>query len=472
MNIARRQVLVGSAAALAAGAVSRTPAFARSPRGDADFLAAVRRGDVTAVREHLARDAELADAADADGRSALALACQGRHQPVVDALLAAGATIGFVEAVMVPDWERAESLVREDPRLVERWFPVGGTALYASARAGQTGLWRLQVWGADADGNPRGRHGVTPAFGALECPDRIDAIRATVALLSNGAHVNEAQRGGESLLHVAARRGDAYLVRYLLRRGADSGARDWRGRSALDVARALEHAEVVSVLEQPERVPRDATFTRYAFDASGAPVQWPDLSDIPPEVRASSTEPAHFKHDELRAIVEAEPRRAFCRSTQDELTIEAPAHIGHRPNMRLLLDHGVPQSVATSLSVGDLGRARALLAAHPAAIHERGAHDFALFWYAAIGGGSVEAAELLVEFGADVDQESQYTTALHWAAQRNHLDLARWLIEHDADIDRVGYKFSRAGQTPLALAREQDHDDMVRLLKDFGAAAG
>jgi len=464
MNFTRRTLLIGSAAAAATGLTR--PVGARPLRAPSEaFLDAVRRGDAEAVRAMLEHDPSLADTSDAAGRSATVLACMGRYPPVVDALVAAGAAIGFVEAVMVPDWERAEALVQRDRTLLDRWYAVGGTALYASARAGDTGFYRLQAWGADANGNPRGRNGVTPAHGALSCPNRVDAIRTSVALLSNGAHVNAPQRRGGSLLHVAAERGDAYLVRYLLRRGADHRARDERGRSALDRARAREHADVVELLEHPEHVPRDATFTRYAYDASGAPVRWPDLSDIPPEVRVATTEPAHFDFEGIRALVDAEPRRAFCRSAQNELVIEAPAHIGHRPIMRYLLDHGVPQSVATSISVGDLGRARALLEAHPDAIHERGAHDFPLFWYAAIGGGSIDAAELLLEFGADVDQESQMTTALHWAAQRDHVDLARWLIEHGADIDRVGYKFGRAGHTPLALARERGNDDVVRLLK-------
>jgi ankyrin repeat protein len=138
--------------------------------------------------------------------------------------------------------------------------------------------------------------------------------------------------------------------------------------------------------------------------------------------------------------------------------------------MRYHLDHGLPQSVCTSISIGDLPRARALLAAHPSAIHERGPHDFALLWYAAIGGGSVEAAELLLDAGVEVDQESQGTTALHWAADRGQLDLARFLAERGADVDALGYKFDRNGQRPIQLARESGHDDMVKLLEDLGAS--
>ena len=48
-------------------------------------------------------------------------------------------------------------------------------------------------------------------------------------------------------------------------------------------------------------------------------------------------------------------------------------------------------------------------------------------WYPAIGGGSVEAAELLLEYGTPVDQESLGNTGLHWAALRGHLDLTRFL---------------------------------------------
>lgn len=434
------------------------------------FLAAVVAGRQAEVATLLAEHPALVDAADDAGRSALVLAYLEGHEPVAATLLERGPAIGLIEAVMIPDWDRAETLAKADPASLDAWHPVGGSSLYASVRAGRDDTYVLQDLGADPDSNPRGRHGVTPAYGAIECRHPGDALRSLVALLSNGAHVNAPQREGDTLLHAAARRGDPALVRYLMRRGADWRARDARGQTALEQAEALGHAAAAALLRHPERVPRDDTSVRYAFDASGGAVAWPDLSDVPQAEQSAVTGPSHKNLDKVRAAVKGEPRRSFSRSTQNEMAIEACGHTGNRTIMRYHLDHGVPQSLCTAISLGDLPRAKALLASHPSAIHERGPHDFALLWYAVIGGGSVEAAELLLEAGVEVDQESQGTTTLHWAADRGQLDLVRFLAERGADLDAVGYKFDRNGHRPLQLARESGQDDMVKLLEDLGAS--
>ena len=451
------------------GAAGTQPAVDVADPTTAAFLAAVAAGRIDEVRAQLAARPTLANAHDAPGRSALVLALLGQHTDVADALLERGADVGLVEAVMLADWERATEWAERDPSRLDAWHPVGGTPLYAVARAGHASFYRLQDLGADPDANPAGRLGVTPAYGALQCPRASDALRTLVALLSNGAHANAPQRGGDSLLHAAARRGDPAIVRYLLRRGADADARDDHFASPVDLARAHGRVEAAALLAQPDAVPRDDMTTRYAEDASGAPVQWPDLSDVTQAQQSAVTGPSHFDLDAVRAAVADEPRRSFSRSTQGELAVEACGHMGNRAIMRYHLDHGVPQSLCTSLSLGDLARARSLLARHPHAIHERGPHDFAPLWYAVIGRGGVEAAELLLAAGVPVDQESTGTTTLHWAAQAGQLDLIAWLVERGADIDAVGYKFERDGQTPLQSARERGRDDAARLLVDLGA---
>ena len=476
-----RRAFLRTAAALT-GLALTTPGLSGSaqgaaPRGrraggaadEAAFLAAVSAGRFDDVQQRLAAEKSLANAHDAEGRSAVVLALLGVHEDVAQLLVEAGADVGVVEAVMLEDWERAEALVAADPASLHAWHPVGGTLLYAAGRAGHATFYQLQELGADADGNPRGRDGLTPAHGALQPPSDTDDMRGLVGLLSNGAHANAPQRDGDSLLHAAARRGDPDLVRYLLRRGADADARDAFGHSPLDVATRHEHPEVVALLAQPDAVPRDDMTTRYAYDASGAPVEWPDLSDLSVQAQGAVTGVSHANFPALKEAMAGEPRRSFCRSSQDELAVEACGHTGNREIIRYHLDHGVPQSLCTSLSVGDLPRARALLAQHPNAIHERGPHDFAPMWYAAIGGGSVEAAELLLEAGAEVDQGSQGTTALHWAAQRDHLDLMAFLVERGAALEQKGYNFDRAGHTPLQLARLRGRDAAAKLLLDLGA---
>ena len=435
----------------------------------AAFLQAVESGDVAAVARFVAAAPDLVHAVDTANRSAVVLAYLSGHEPVAKLLLEHGADVGLVEAVMIPDWPRAEKLARADPSALNAWHPVGGTVLYAAARVGRGELWRLQALGADADGNPKGIAGVTPAHGAASCPDPIARLGAAVDLLSNGADVNAPQRDGDTLLHVAARQGDHALIRYLLRRGADSAARDAHGDTALDIAQRFAHTDAIALLQRAESVTRDDMRLRRAYDASGAPVKWPDLSDVSAAVQGQFTGSSHGRIAVVREMLAKDPRLAFSMSSQDELSIEACGHTGNRDVMRLLLDRGLPMSVCTAVSIGDLGRARALLEANPGSVNERGPHDFAAMWYAAIGGGNVAAAELLLAFGAGVDQASRGTTALHQAAARGHRDLAAFLIERGADVSAVSYTFDRAGLTPLGLARARKQDSMARFLSDRGA---
>jgi hypothetical protein len=209
--------------------------------------------------------------------------------------------------------------------------------------------------------------------------------------------------------------------------------------------------------------------TRYAWDANGAPVTWPDLSDLARGEQAAVTGPAHFNLSAVKELVDPDARRAFGRSSQGELAVEASGHTGYREGALYLLERGVPMSLCTALSVGELDRARAILVAYPNAIHERGPHDFAPMFYPAIGGGNVEAAELLLEHGCQVDQESQGSTALHEAAARGHIELAAFLLEKGATLDAVGYKLDRAGWTPLQAAQARGQGAMVAFLKERGA---
>jgi len=445
-------------------------AFARRApvAGARDFFRAVERGDAAAVERMLAERPELLGAGDDAGRSALAVALLAGHEPVARVLMEAGFEPDLVEAAMIPDWDLVQERCEAAPGLLDAYHPAGGTALWAAARTGRRQLWRLQSMGADPDGNPLGRRGTTPAGGALACPDAIGAMSATVSLLSNAASVHARQRGGNSLLHLAVRRGDDYLVRYVIRRGADVGARNDAGETALELAERLELEGVARTLRAHEEIPRDHVRLRYAYDAGGAPVELDDLWDVPRARQGEVTGASHNDLETVRGLLDEDPRLVFSFSSQDELAIEACGHTGNRDIMALHLDHGAPQSLATSISIGDLGRAAALLEEDPALVHERGPHDFAMMWYPAIGGGSVAAAELLLAHGAPVDQESQHTSGLHQAAMRGHADLARFLVERGANPGAAGHYFEAAGETPRQVALARGHEGLARMLAQLG----
>ncbi len=85
----------------------------------------------------------------------------------------------------------------------------------------------------------------------------------------------------------------------------------------------------------------------------------------------------------------------------------------------------------------------------------------------AVKAGDVATARsLLVKPGVDVNAtEQDGTSALHWAVQRGHTDLAKALIRARADVNRQ----SRYGVTPLWLAATNGDDACVEVLLRAGA---
>jgi ankyrin repeat protein len=449
----------GIGAAAPAGAVASSAAF----------LHAVEYGDLGEVRRLLAIDRALAGARDPRGRSAFVLARLAGRDAVAEELRAQ-IELDVVEAVLAQDWERFRALTEAEPERCNAAHPIGGTPLYAGALAGMgEDLYRLRGAGCRRDEAPEQGTGFTPARGAMECRTISGARCAATDLLGNGADVNAAQRGGDSILHGAVRRRSELLVRLAIRKSADPDARDGDGRTPRELAEHLEWEAGALLLARHSDLPRDHRASRWSFDANRLPIVRPDLSEVPKSRQNEVTGSSHAKLDRLRELIAADRRLVFSVSTDDELAIEACAHTGNRPIIRFHLEHGAPLSLPTAVALGDHDTIRFLLDRDPLLIHERGAHDFPVMWYAAIGGGGVETAELLHGYGVAPDQESLGITALHWCARNDDRDLAAWLIAKGADVEALGFKWNGDGETPLQLARAAECREIAEMLEQAGA---
>jgi len=217
----------------------------------------------------------------------------------------------------------------------------------------------------------------------------------------------------------------------MLSNGADPHIAQPEGSSPLHVASARGSADIVELLQR--EFPQQCYSSRTAYDANGDGYRVPDLSAFAPLAREQLVAASHGKLD-------------------------------------YLLEQGAPCSLPTAVMHGDLDRARTLLDEDPKRIQERGAHDFALLWYPIIGGSGIEAAELLIEYGAEVeDQHFLGTTALHYAALGGQTEMVAFLIEHGADVNRVGRKFGGQGVTPLQMAEARKQEAVAKLLRHRGA---
>lgn len=88
----------------------------------------------------------------------------------------------------------------------------------------------------------------------------------------------------------------------------------------------------------------------------------------------------------------------------------------------------------------------------------------------AVLGGSVEAAEYLLDHGAHINRQPSgfdgRGTPLHWAASKKSAQMVEFLVERGADLSAIDPKY-RA--TPLGWAEHFEKQEMVELLKSLEA---
>lgn len=435
------------------------------------FLRAVGDGDVSAVEAALARQATLAHAQDAEGRSAFALALLAGHPSVGDVLVQAGFAPDLHESALAGDWERFSTLAEAAPEQVDADHAIGGSVMLAAARGGAgTQIWRAYAAGAHPNVNPRGANGMTPLRAAFEFPDRVTAEMSAATLLANGADPNVPTANGDTPLHAAARRGATDLVEYLLRKGARTDVRNGAAHTPLEAARDANATAAIRLLQREASLLRHHSTSRIAYDAEGRPYRAPDLSAFALAETGRVVGAAHGDFDTVRAAIEDDPRLAHARATTTEGAVEASAHMGRTEMVSYLLERGAPYALPTAVVRGDAARVTALLEEDPLRVRERGAHDFPLLWYPVIGGERIDMMERLLAFGADIEESHWMgTTALHYAALGGQADMVAFLLDRGANVMRVGRKFDPAGQTPLQLASARGRESIVRLLRDRGA---
>jgi ankyrin repeat protein len=142
-----------------------------------------------------------------------------------------------------------------------------------------------------------------------------------------------------------------------------------------------------------------------------------------------------------------------------------PLHVAleHAPELVVVLrELGAPVDAASAAFLGDVGRLTEELEQGASLSDPATGADLLSF---AASGGSVAAARLLLERGADADHG-----ALHAAAAGGHVALVRTLLDARADTDR---RDPDTGRTPLhaavAAGPYGDAPEVVRVLLAAGA---
>jgi uncharacterized protein len=336
----------------------------------------------------------------------------------------------------------------------------GATALQWAAYRGDAQLTELLLK-ADAKPSVANHNGVTPLWLAATS-GYADVIQA---LLKGGADANEQLPLGRRPLMLAARSGNVDAVRALLERGADVNASEAeRGTTALMQAADQGHADVLqelikqgaTVATVSKRVMRDGRSA--ALGNSEDPRRAVRQQAIAvlceaknPDLAAVRVQRVLLMGDSQKKTPDAELCKGIEKRGLGFVTVvgaggNAGAGAGAGGDADFLLDaDGNPVLDANGDPVpASAGRGRRAPPREP----DGGALPALVY---AARTGSIDAARVLLEGGADVNQTTRYGwSALLAATQNQNYQMAKFLIERGANVNLA----NKGGWTPLYLATD------------------
>ena len=389
---------------------------------------------------------------------------------LVLALTIASANFVFAQS------EIADAAMQRDTasvtRLLKEGFEVdagqadGATALQWAAYHGDAKLTE-QLLKAGAKPTAANRNGSTAMWLAASTGD----AKVIETLLKGGASANEELPLGRTPLMLAARSGVVEAVRVLLKHDADPNASEiQRGTTALMQAADQGHAEVIELLIEN--------------GANVAAVSAPVMRDGRTAALGQSEDP--------RITVRRQAIVAHCEQSDPELSTMKKLVVESSDDEVLieLVKSGVEltkESICAKFERGNIGFVVAAGAGDGGrfggpggAQREADGGELTSLVYAARS-GAIDAALVLLEAGADVNQTTRYGwSPLLAATQNQNYLLAKVLIEHGADVNLA----NKGGWTPLYLATDNrnieggdyptrmpdlDTLEYIKLLLDKGA---
>jgi ankyrin repeat protein len=333
----------------------------------------------------------------------------------------------------------------------------GATALHWAAYHRDADLARLLLK-AGAKPGAANREGSTPLWLAASQGD----AEMVKALLDGGADANEPLPLGRRPLMLAARAGSVEAVRALLDHGADPNAKESdRGTNALMQAADQGHADVIKVLIE------------HGADVAAASA--PVFRDGRTAALGKSDDPRDAVRRQVIAILCDQPspdlsklRELISEQGEDAVLASGVGQQGGGDK---------PCNVkrdALGFVVGAGGRRGRGGRGEP-----DGGELTPLVYAARVG--SIDAARVLLDAGADVNQLTRYGwSALLAATQNRNYQMGKFLIEHGANVNLA----NKGGWTPLYLATDNrnleggdyptptpdmDGLEYIKLLLDKGA---
>jgi len=386
---------------------------------EGELTAAAEKGDLAKVKALLADGASPNDRGQVQA-TALMMAVEGKHNDVVETLLAAGADAKSTRG-------------------------LGITALHTAASVGNIQAISLLAR-ANADLNAAfGKDGTTPILSAL----RQRQWGAAKALLAAGANLMATPRGEQALdiamtIETQATFPRPYLepdfAQKLIELGAKPDAKTENGSSALLLAAAEQQADMVAFLLQKgskadEANNKGQTPLLMAAEPSRVELLISGMLFIGGGMSSDKYQEWVRNYEK-----DGEPPGFGSGERAEKLRSEAvAAHVRRKRALELLLAAGADPN-------------------HPD-------QDGMIPIMAAINSIDRPSLEVLLNAKADPNQPFKDTTALLRVVEDGRIQSVQLLLSHGADPNRA----SHAGTVPLVLALKKGFRDVAAALKAAGA---
>ncbi|KAL8776403.1 MAG: hypothetical protein Q9203_003400 [Teloschistes exilis] len=372
--------------------------------------------------------------------------------------------------------------------------------------ATETGLRSIMSLLLAKNANPeaRDRYGKTPLHYAAE---KYSSRFAVPLLLEAGAQVNPRDYHNKTPLHYAVQGGDAVLVELLLNRKADIEARGENTKTPLHYAVDGDHQEIVQLLldrkaDIEARGENTKTPLHYAVDGDHQEIVQ-ILLDRKADIEAigeNTKTPLHYAvdgdHQEIVQLLLDRKADMEARTSSNKTPLHYAVERGYADIVELLLnrkanidthhsDDKAPLRYAVERSYTDLvelllekgADVEAPAGENKTPLHYAFAQGYTALvgllsagdnktplHYAAEKNSSSDIMRLLLRAGVRTDvRDRQGRTPLYYAVQRNRDDMARPLLDHDANP----HIRDLSGKTPLDLADQNllRSISLVRLLQ-------
>jgi ankyrin repeat protein len=188
------------------------------------------------------------------------------------------------------------------------------------------------------------------------------------------------------------------------------------------------------------------------------------MSDLSQDIIDTFVGAAHGDFAKVKALLAEYPALLNRSASWKEIAIEAAAQTGRADIAEFLLEAGAPKGLCTSAMLGHIEDVAQALQLDPNAVNAKGAHGIGILYHALIG-GHTGLAQMLLDYGANINAGAGGSPALHGAVMFDRADLVDWLLARGADVNILNYE----KKTPLKAALAMKHEAVADVLRAHGA---